>query len=423
MSLTVFMDPAAIANVGKSSLALKEAALAFIPLTSVALSLRMYVRIFIVKGFGLDDVFLLVAQVFFFVFCGIAIKLINLEHDPSMIKAFSGSAKQAFAAIESIYTDSVLFTIFYVFSVVFLKISLAFFYLRIVIQRWQRVVIYMTATTMTLYGLAYSFTYLFRCGSDVNHQLVYRAAGKCIPDHTLLIMTYVLGILDTLTDFVYAFLPIYVLWNSNMPLGMKFTAGFLLCIGSVSSICALVRVATLANLTLDVKFFKQAVETGLWSIIEPGLAIVATSLAACRPLWRKVSESSSTGSLIKNTFMFKWSSAKRSGISSSSSQSRSGKAVSRPSGMGFVERSEANRGFKKFNDAEYGVSTATVAVGDEREMTELQDLGRLEAQDDFREEEEDKKSLVRASMTPSERQSRSKIFKTRDVRVDVRTAP
>jgi len=63
MSLTVFMDPAAIANVGKSSLALKEAALAFIPLTSVALSLRMYVRIFIVKGFGLDDVFLLVAQV------------------------------------------------------------------------------------------------------------------------------------------------------------------------------------------------------------------------------------------------------------------------------------------------------------------------------------------------------------------------
>lgn len=92
--------------------------------------------------------------------------------------------------------------------------------------------------------------------------------------------------------------------------------------------------------------------------------------------------------------------------------------------MGFVERSEANRGFKKFNDAEYGVSTATVAVGDEREMTELQDLGRLEAQDDFREEEEeDKKSLVRASMTPSERQSRSKIFKTRDVRVDVRTAP
>lgn len=63
MSLLMFMDPGAIAAIGKASLVLNQAAYAFIPITSVALSLRLYVRISIVKGFGLDDVCLIIAQV------------------------------------------------------------------------------------------------------------------------------------------------------------------------------------------------------------------------------------------------------------------------------------------------------------------------------------------------------------------------
>ncbi|KAG9603246.1 hypothetical protein KCU97_g1617, partial [Aureobasidium melanogenum] len=417
MSLLMFMDPAAVAAIGKSSLALKNAALAFIPITSVALSLRLYVRVSIVKGFGLDDMFLIGAQIWFLVFCGYAIKLIDLEHDPNLQAAIAESVKTAMVAIGKIYTSSVFFTFFYVLTIIFLKISLAFFYLRIIVQRWQKIVIYIAATGMTLYGLAYGFLYMFRCGPNVNQQLIYWAEGKCIPDHTLLVMTYVFGSLDTLTDFIYAFLPVYILWNSNMPLGMKLTAGFLLCMGSVSSICALIRVATLSNLKFDMAFFKQAVQTGLWSIIEPGLAIVATSLAACRPLWRKVFEDTSTGSFIKNTFMFRWSTTKKSGVSSSSGRSIEkpitiGRTNGRTNGLGFVERAEANKGFKKFNDDEYGVSMASVAVGDDSEH-ELQDLGRLEAQAEFLEDDEnDRRSL-----------SKSKIFKTRDVRVDIRSAP
>ena len=52
-----------VANVGTEALALKQAAVAFIPITLVALSLRFYVRIFVVRGFGLDDVALLMGQV------------------------------------------------------------------------------------------------------------------------------------------------------------------------------------------------------------------------------------------------------------------------------------------------------------------------------------------------------------------------
>jgi len=40
------------------------------------------------------------------VFCGFAIKLINLEHDPATIKAISGGIKEAMVVIEKIYTVS-----------------------------------------------------------------------------------------------------------------------------------------------------------------------------------------------------------------------------------------------------------------------------------------------------------------------------
>ncbi|KAI4722978.1 hypothetical protein E4T48_00762 [Aureobasidium sp. EXF-10727] len=405
------MDPATIAANGKSSLSLKAAAIAFIPITVLALSLRLYVRCFIVKGFGIDDMFLIGAQVSL-IDTSIVLQLITLEHDPTILADISGSIATAVPAIEKIYMSSVLFTLFYVFSLIFLKLSLAFFYLRIIVQQWQKVVIYVTVMVMSMYGFAYAFTYMFRCGADVNHQILLRAQGRCIPDHTLLIMTYIFGSIDTSTDFIYAFLPIYVLWNSNMPVGMKFTAGFLLCMGSVSSVCALVRVATLSNLTTVDGFFKQAVETGLWSVIEPGLAIVATSIAACRPLWRKFFEDTSTGSFIKNHFMVKWSGSRKSGASSDSSGSTDkpvtiGRAPGRANGFGFVERSEGNKGFKKFNDDEYGISLATVAVGDDGDPTEMQDLGRLEAQTEYLEDddENDRRSLVRTSMPPP--QSRS----------------
>lgn len=254
---------------------------------------------------------------------------------------------------------------------------------------------------------------MFRCGIDTTHQLVSRAQGKCLPDRTILSMTYALGGLDAATDFIFALLPVVVLWSANMPRAMKFTAGFLLCVGSVSSICALVRVASLANLTTDTEFFKTAVQTGLWSVIEPGLGIVATSLAACRPLWRKFFEAGSTSSFLRNTLMFKWTTRKSA---TSSSRSRNGKRASRPSGLTFVERSDGNKGFRKFNDAEYGISTTTVMAGDERESQELQDLGRL---GEWAQEDRSEKSLVRTSIIPDDPRGRTKITKTRDVRVNV----
>jgi hypothetical protein len=301
------------------------------------------------------------------------------------------------------WQDCVLFTMFYCFCIVFLKISLAFFYLRIVIQKWQRALLYVTCTAMTIYGLAYAFIYMFRCGIDTNHQLMAREQNKCLSDQTLLVMMYAFGILDTITDFVYAGIPVYVLWGSNMPIGLKLTAGILLTMGSASCVCALIRVATLSRLTFGPEFFTQAVQTGLWSIIEPGLALVAASIAACKPLWRQISRSRSS---------------KRSGISSS--QSQNDKILSRPSGLTFSERTEANRGFTKFDGDDYGISITTVKAGEGGQMMELQDLGGLEAQDDFREEDRSIKSLIRASVGSSEHRGKSKIFQTRDVWVDVK---
>lgn len=55
-------------------------------------------------------------------------------------------------------------------------------------------------------------------------------------------------------------------------------------------------------------------------------------------------------------------------------------------------------------------------AGDERESQELQDLGRL---GEWAQEDRSEKSLVRTSIIPDDPRGRTKITKTRDVRVNV----
>lgn len=236
-------------------------------------------------------------------------------------------------------------------------------------------------------------------------------AGKCLSLKVLAMLTYAYGSLDAATDAVFAFLPIALLWNANMPRAMKITSGLLLAMGSVSCICAIVRVASLPSSADTSAYINQATNTGLMSVLEPGLGLVATSLAACRPLWRKVFEANSVSSFFRRSIRK---------ATTWSSQSCSGKHSSKQGPLSFVERSEALKGFKRFNDADYGLTTTSVVADGTTKSefsTELQDLGSLEAQDIYTSEDKSSSSLVRRSCSLSD--ARAGITRRCDVSVDI----
>lgn len=175
----------------------------------------------------------------------------------------------------------------YILTTVTLKISLAIFFLRIVVRQWQRRVIWIVTTIYTIYATAFAFVAVFQCGIPTNF-LIKEAVGICIKDDVLQPLNYVHASLNAISDWTFAFLPIFVLWNSQMPRSAKISAGLLLSLGAVGSIISLVRIAYIPGLKTGPAFFTDAINIGVFSLIEPAMGLIAACLATLRPLFKNM---------------------------------------------------------------------------------------------------------------------------------------
>lgn len=186
--------------------------------------------------------------------------------------------------------DIIAFSGSYALTSVFLKISLGFFFLRIIIEPWQRVVIYICMAISTIYGFVYFGIVTFGCGDPANF-LLRTVQHKCIsiPD-VIIPASYVHTALNAATDWVMAMLPIVTIWKLNMPRITKFWAYLLLALGAAGSIVSLIRFGYVEGLRPGKHFFKQSAKFALYSTIEPGLGITAVSFATLRPLFKKCLE-------------------------------------------------------------------------------------------------------------------------------------
>jgi hypothetical protein len=94
--------------------------------------------------------------------------------------------------------------------------------------------------------------------------------------------------MNATVDWIMALLPIYPIWNLQMPRIAKFWAYILLMLGATGSIVSLIRFAYVKGLQPGQDFFKLTGKFALYSTIEPGLGIAAVCLGTLRPLFRKV---------------------------------------------------------------------------------------------------------------------------------------
>ncbi|GAB7348028.1 hypothetical protein MBLNU459_g6067t1 [Dothideomycetes sp. NU459] len=197
-------------------------------------------------------------------------------------------------AIAGLVTDVIAYTGAYVLTTVFLKVSLALFFLRIIIQPWQRFIIYAALITYSTYGLVYFGITVFACG-DPSKYLAHTVEGKCISIKNVIIpASYAQTALNALTDWIYAILPIFTLIKLNMPKVTKFWACILLGLGALGSIASLIRLEYVKGLLPGPNFFKDSVGTAIWATIEPGLGIAAASFATLRPMLKRCLETTRT---------------------------------------------------------------------------------------------------------------------------------
>lgn len=187
---------------------------------------------------------------------------------------------------------TLIYNFLYVLTTILFKISLAIVFLRIVIAKWQRRLIIIPTAIFTAYSLAYMFITTFRCGPP-RQILLNTARGKCLPTSIVSPLLYVSGIFNALMDVMFACLPTAILWHSQMPKKTKISCCILLSMGGLSCVASIIRIAFLSGVSDQAHYFTNAINTGLVSIVEPGLAITAASLGTLRPLFQVVAEKTS----------------------------------------------------------------------------------------------------------------------------------
>ncbi|KAI4719400.1 hypothetical protein E4T48_04337 [Aureobasidium sp. EXF-10727] len=245
-----------LSHLGSVPQSLFSGTVAVLAIAWFSVILRIYVRSVMMRSFGMDDWTIMLATTALTVQCAYLIKVSLMEMQPDRYNNVVG--------ISTLVTDIIAFSGSYALDSVFLKISLGFFFLRIIIEPWQRAVIYICMAISTIYGFIYFGIVTFGCG-DPEKFLIRTVQNKCI----------------SITDVI---IPL------NMPRITKFWAYLLLALGAAGSIVSLIRFGYVEGLKPGKHFIKQSAKFALYSTIEPGLGITAVNFATLRPLFKKCLE-------------------------------------------------------------------------------------------------------------------------------------
>ncbi|KAK1594750.1 integral membrane family protein [Colletotrichum navitas] len=259
--------------------ALVATAVAFLALSWFSVLLRCYVRAFMTNGFQVDDWFMVVAQVIFTLSCSLI--LVGVEnglgrHNRAL------SQRQEISAL----MYQALATATYVLGMLFIKLSIGFFLLRLSTSRVYNWIIHVSLAIVTIWSVVIFFWNTFQC-SPVEAQWDYTISNSdCVPADAVVAAAYSISVMTILSDWLYALLPIPMVWSIEMTKQAKATVIVILSLGIFASIATLVRLRYLADLGDVADILFTGTDPMVWTLVEPGVAIVASSLVTVRPLLR-----------------------------------------------------------------------------------------------------------------------------------------
>jgi hypothetical protein len=124
---------------------------------------------------------------------------------------------------------------FYILTMLVLKISLALFFLRIMVKPWQQKVVYIAITISTIVSIGYFFFAVFQCGYTSGSAWVFfirKLSNQCITPTQIIAVSYTHAGVTTFTDIVFAALPLFMLRGSKMATRERWIVSFILVLGA-----------------------------------------------------------------------------------------------------------------------------------------------------------------------------------------------
>jgi len=253
----------------------------FLFLACLGVALRCFVRITMIKAFGIDDYLMITAVILYIVTEAIVFDGVRVT-----------SGKEGFAILPVLtrgMLDIYIGEILYVLTVFSVKLSIGSFLLRLVQRPIQKYIIITTLTLVSVYTATYLFLVIFQC-QPVSRAWYPLNQGKCLPDRVIVGSSYAHSAVIGSSDLVFAILPIYLVWHLQMNKRMKFSVAGLLGVGALGGITTFIRMPYIKGLAAadPEEFFSATAHLAIWTCVEPGVAIFVGSAAALRPLFRSI---------------------------------------------------------------------------------------------------------------------------------------
>ncbi|KAL8308121.1 hypothetical protein RB597_000585 [Gaeumannomyces tritici] len=241
-------------------------AIAFFALCWAAVLLRVYCRALVLRSLGADDSLMVVSWAVFtgYLICILlALKFGAGKHPRGCRPRKLHDSAQGQSAVRDRVQRGVP-----------LSHPASIFLLRI----WVK--------TLHVITTAYHFLLAFQCAPvSTFWNESPRAPGRCLDQGLLLALTYAASAVNAAADWAFGVLPFFIVWSLSLPLRTRTLAVGILSLAAVGSAATIVRAVYIPRLVAADDFLWSTADVALWSTVEPGVGIIAASIATLRPPW------------------------------------------------------------------------------------------------------------------------------------------
>ncbi|KAK7442888.1 hypothetical protein Landi51_09436 [Colletotrichum acutatum] len=236
----------------------------------LAVSIRVYTRIFVIRQFGMDDW----ASVFAFLLvlgCGLAVAL-NTRNGLGHHVYFLTSEQ-----IQDYMRTFYVTIVFYNAALAGIKMTFLFQYYRVLAVQKMKKVFIAAMVIVGAWSISQILVEIFIC-TPIPAFWDKTIDGKCIPNYP---QWYINAAGNIITDIIVFVLPLPVIHRLNLARGQKYVLLGIFCLGFFTCTISFIRIRFLK---LEEDFTWQNVETAGWSIGELCCGLVCACLPTFRPL-------------------------------------------------------------------------------------------------------------------------------------------
>ncbi|KAL1640389.1 hypothetical protein SLS58_007062 [Diplodia intermedia] len=253
----------------------------FFILAWIVVMLRVYVRAYMIKSWGVDDWVMMLALACFTIY--LVCQLGGVYYGSGRLDKNLHPADMR-KALRFWY----ICELFYVIASSTLKVAIGIFLLRIAVNKYHIWIIYFVNGASIIFGTAYLCVVTFQCTPIHTFWTIRPNNEHCLPRDTVANITYAASALAAIADWTFGILPGFIVWDLHMNSRTKGVVVIILGFAAIGSTATLVRIPFIHGLKATENFLYESTDVAIWSTIEPGVGMTAACVATLRPLLQRV---------------------------------------------------------------------------------------------------------------------------------------